>query len=72
MGRRRFKPEQIIHLLRDAEIKLAGGRTIDDEVCRELGISGQSYYRWCKKAEQPCLFEPAAFHHFVIAEDALP
>jgi hypothetical protein len=35
MGRRHFKPEQIIHMLREAEIKLAGGKTTD-EVCREL------------------------------------
>ena len=30
MGRRRFKPEQIIHMLREAEIKLAGGKTIGE------------------------------------------
>ena len=48
MGRRHFKPEQIIHMLREAEIKLAGGRRIG-EVCRELGISEQSYYRWRKE-----------------------
>ena len=45
MGRRHLKPEHIIHMLREAEIKLAGGRTTG-EVCRELGITGQSYYRW--------------------------
>ena len=45
MGRRHFKPEQIIYMLREAEIKLAGGKTTG-EVCRELGISEQSYYRW--------------------------
>jgi putative transposase len=48
MGRRHFKPEQIIHMLREAEIKLAGGKKIG-EVCRELGISEQSYYRWRKE-----------------------
>jgi len=47
MGRRHFKLEQIIHMLREAEIKLAGGKRIG-EVCRELGISEQSYYRWRK------------------------
>jgi len=31
--------------LREAEIKLAGGKTTG-EVCRELGISEQSYYRY--------------------------
>ncbi len=48
MGRRHFKPEQIIHMLREAEIKLAGGKRTG-EVCRELGISEQSYYRWRKE-----------------------
>ena len=48
MGRRHFKPQQIIHMLREAEIKLAGGKTTG-EVCRELGISEQSYYRWRKE-----------------------
>ncbi len=48
MGRRHFKPEQIIHMLREAEIKLAGGKKIG-EVCRELGISEQSDYRWRKE-----------------------
>ncbi len=48
MGRRHFKPEQIIHMLREAKIKLAGGKKIG-EVCRELGISEQSYYRWRKE-----------------------
>ena len=35
-GRRQFKPEQSIHMLREAEIKLAGSKTIG-EVCRVLG-----------------------------------
>ncbi len=48
MGRRHFKPEQIIHMLREAEIKLTGGKKIG-EVCRELAISEQSYYRWRKE-----------------------
>jgi hypothetical protein len=36
MGRRHPKSEQIIHMLREAEIKLAGGKTTG-EVCREPG-----------------------------------
>lgn len=48
MGRKHFKSEQIIHMLREAEIKLAGGKKIG-EVCRELAISEQSYYRWRKE-----------------------
>ena len=45
MSRKRYKPEQIINLLREAEVALSGGLTVG-EVCRSLGISEQSYYRW--------------------------
>ena len=48
MGKRHFEPEQIIHMLREADIKLAGDKTTG-EVCRELGISEQSYYCWRKE-----------------------
>ena len=48
MGKRHFKLEQIIHMLREAEIKFAGGKTTG-EVCRGLGVSEQSYYRWRKE-----------------------
>lgn len=44
MGRRHFKPEQIIHMLREAAIKLAGGR-LAGEVCR---VPGQP------RSTQPC------------------
>jgi hypothetical protein len=37
MERRGFKPEQIIHMLREAEVRLAGGSTVG-EVCRALNI----------------------------------
>jgi hypothetical protein len=48
MARKGFKPEQIIHMLRQAEVRLAGG-SIAGEVCKALGISEQSYYRWRKE-----------------------
>jgi len=38
-------PEQIIRLLRQAEVELAQGRTVS-EVCRGLGVSEASFYRW--------------------------
>lgn len=47
MARKRFKPEQIIHMLREAEIKVASGSAVG-EVCRSLGITEQTYYRWRK------------------------
>jgi putative transposase len=43
--RRRFGTEQIIRLLREAEVEIAQGQTVD-EVCRKLEITAQSYYRW--------------------------
>ena len=45
MSRKRYTPEQIIGMLRQAEVELAQGRKVP-EVCRNLGVSEQSYYRW--------------------------
>ena len=45
MKRERYTPEKIIGLLRQAEVELAEGQRVG-EVCRGLGISAQSYYRW--------------------------
>ena len=47
MGRKRFTAEQIINMLREAEVLLNQGSTVG-EVCRKLGISEQTYYRWRK------------------------
>ena len=45
MSRKRFTAEKIIGMLRESEVALAQGKKIG-EVCRGLGISEQSYYRW--------------------------
>ncbi len=45
MPRRRFSVEQIISHLREAEVLLAQGQTVG-EICRRIGVSEQSYYRW--------------------------
>lgn len=45
MARKRFTVEQIINHLREADVWLAQGRRVG-EVCRQIGISEQSYYRW--------------------------
>ena len=42
---KRLSPAQIINRLRKAEVALANGNTTN-EVCRELGVSEQTYYRW--------------------------
>ncbi len=43
--KKRFTTEQIIRILREAEGKLATGQDVA-QVCRQLGISESSYYRW--------------------------
>lgn len=45
MSRKNYKPEQIIGMLREAEVRLSQGATVG-ELCRGFGISEQSYYRW--------------------------
>ena len=48
MSRKRYSPEKIIGMLREAEVALAQGLTIG-AICRQLSISEQSYYRWRKQ-----------------------
>ncbi len=48
MPRRRFTTEQIIQHLRECEVLLAQGRTIA-QVCKKIGITDQTYYRWRKE-----------------------
>jgi putative transposase len=45
MSRKRYTPEQIIGMLREAEVRLSQGETVG-VICRGLGVSEQSYYRW--------------------------
>jgi putative transposase len=45
MPKKRPTAEQIIGLLRQAEVELAQGRTVG-EVCRGLSVSVASFYRW--------------------------
>jgi putative transposase len=42
---RKFTAEQIVWLLREAEVVLAQRKTVP-EVARKLGVSEQMYYRW--------------------------
>jgi transposase-like protein len=45
MQRKRFSAEQIVAKLREAEKLQAQGLTIP-QVCKRLGISEQTFYRW--------------------------
>jgi len=47
MGRKRFTAEQIIGLLREADVKLSQGRSVAP-VCREMSTTTQTYYSWRK------------------------
>ena len=48
MPRKRYSTEQIVTKLRQAEVELGRGlRT--PQVCKKLGISEQTYYRWRKE-----------------------
>ena len=48
MARKRYKVEQIIAKLREAEIELGKGEKTP-QVCRKLGVSENTYYRWRKE-----------------------
>ena len=48
MPRKRYTSEQIVIHLREAEVELAKGQSTT-EVCRKLGITEQTYYRWRKE-----------------------
>lgn len=48
MPRKRFKVEQIVQHLREAEVLLSQGQTIA-QVCKKIGVTEQTYYRWRKE-----------------------
>lgn len=48
MSQKRYKPEQIIAMLREAEVGLSQGQTVG-QICRKLGVTEQTYYRWRKE-----------------------
>ena len=44
MKKSRFTPEQILQALRQAE-----GGTVVGEICRKLGVTEATFYRWRKQ-----------------------
>ena len=48
MSRKRFTMEQIIGLLREVDVKVSQGKNVG-QICREIGITEQTYYRWRKE-----------------------
>ncbi len=45
---KRYKAEQIVAKLRQADVELGKGMTVK-EVCRKIEVSEQTYYRWRQK-----------------------
>lgn len=48
MARKRYRPEEIIAKLREAEVLLAQGMKVA-EVVKAIGIHEVTYYRWRKE-----------------------
>jgi transposase-like protein len=48
MARKRYGAEQIIGYLRQAEVMIGRGCTIE-EVLREIDVTANTYYRWRKE-----------------------
>ena len=48
MARKRYRPEEIIAKLREAEVLLAQGMKVP-EVAKAIGIHEITYYRWRKE-----------------------
>ena len=48
MKRKTHTPEQIVKKLRQADARLAEGLKMD-QICKELGVSDATYYKWRKE-----------------------
>ncbi len=46
--KKRHSPEQIVSKLRQADVALGKGLRVP-QVCKQVGISEQTYYRWRQK-----------------------
>jgi transposase-like protein len=47
MPRKRYTAEQIIRYLRQAEVLSSQNKSVS-EICRDIGVSENTYYRWRK------------------------
>ncbi len=45
MSRKRFKPEEIVNRLREADVLLSQGKTVT-QACKQIQVTEQTYYRW--------------------------
>ena len=50
--RKKHTPEQIITKLREAEVAMSTGSSVG-EVCRQIGVTEQTFYRWRRETSEP-------------------
>ena len=60
MTRKRFSEEDILNILRQVELDLAGGKTVESAI-RIAGVSDATYYKWRKMYGGVC---KAKLHEF--------
>ena len=48
MPNQKYKPEQIVTMLRQVEVSIANGKTTP-QACKEAEITVQTFYRWRKE-----------------------
>lgn len=48
MAKKTFSAEDIINKLREAEVLISQGKTVA-EVCKAIGVTDQTDYRWKKE-----------------------
>jgi transposase-like protein len=46
--KKKFSGTEIVGKLRQADVLIAQGKTVP-EVCRDIGVTSQTYYRWRNK-----------------------
>ena len=56
MARKRYSDEDVLNLLRQIELSLASGSSVE-MACRSAGISDATYYNWRKGSVRAKLLE---------------
>ena len=47
MPKKRYNAEEVIHKLREADVLLSQGHSVS-QICKQIGVANQTYYRWRK------------------------
>ena len=47
MATKRYNAEDIIHKRRETDVLLSEGMNVS-QICKQIGIADQTYYRWSK------------------------